>query len=298
MSSVMSVPRLAEMEYRVIGPLGTGAGSTILRVVDKDRDQPYALKVVKRQAAADDIYIHQALHEFDVLPRLEHRTIPKVYDCRTRRKWFRVSGVELLMEYIDGKSLDDAAVRDIGQLVLIFSEMASGLRHLHTRGVYHGDLKPSNLMLSRDGAVKIIDFGTAWIKGQPKERVQGTPQYMAPEQIAHKFVDDRTDLYNFGATMYRLLTGEYANFGVSADIGDLARFSSFDGTLRGAKPRIAPPISINSDIPGTLNEVVMDCLHLDRDARPAGAFEIKHKLKAVAKYMGLSSRDLKGCNET
>ena len=64
------------------------------------------------------------------------------------------------------------------------------------------------------GKVKIIDFGTAWIKGEDKGRVQGTPQYMAPEQATKKVVDEKTDLYNFGATMYRMFTGEYANLGI------------------------------------------------------------------------------------
>ena len=298
MPTVTDPPKLAELDYRVVGTLGTGAGSTILRVCEPTRGKDYALKVVKRQGPEDDIYVAQALHEFDVLPRLDHRTIPKAYDCRTRRKWFKVTGVELLLEYIDGKSLADVEVRDVGQLVLIFAEMASGLRHLHSRGIYHGDLKPSNVMLSRGGAVKIIDYGTAWIKGEPKDRVQGTPQYMAPEQATMKVVDDRTDLYNFGATMYRLLTGQYANFGVTGDPATLSRFSSSDGThLRGIKPLIEPPIAINPDVPGTLNEAVMQCLNYNRDARPAGAFEVKHKLKATAKYLGLKPGDLIGCDE-
>ena len=290
-------PKLAEMEYRVVKPLGSGAGSAILQVRDPARGKDFALKVVKRHGPEDDIYVDQALHEFEVLPRLDHRTIPAAYDCVTKRKWFKVTGVELLMELIDGKSLADVEVRAVGQLVLIFSEIASGLRHMHSRGVYHGDLKPSNVMLSRAGAVKIIDFGTAWIKGQPKDRVQGTPQYMAPEQVTKKVVDVRTDLYNFGALMYRMLTGEYANFGVSAERDGMARLSTFEGNLRGIKPRIEPPMALNPDVPGTLNEAVLSCLELNPDARPAGAFEVKHKLKAVAKYLGLGKSALKGCDD-
>jgi len=297
MVSVSDPPKLAAMEFRVVRPLGTGAGSAILLVCAKESHKDYALKVVKRQGPEDDIYVAQVLHEFEVLPRLDHRTIPAVYDCVTRRKWFKVTGVELLMEYLDGKSLADVEVKDIGQLVLIFSEIASGLRHMHSRGIYHGDLKPSNVMLTRAGAVKIIDFGTAWIKGKPKDRVQGTPQYMAPEQVSLKVVDVRTDLYNFGALMYRMLTGSYANFGVSAEGDGLARLSVFEGDLRGVKPRIEPPMAINPDVPGTLNEAVMACLELRPEARPAGAFEVKHKLKAVAKYMRLGKTELKGCDD-
>lgn len=296
MSSVSSPLKLAEMDYRVVKSLGVGAGSTILQISDKASGRDFALKVVKRQDADDDIYIDQVQHEFEILPTLDHRTIPKAYDLRVKRKWFRITGAELLMEFIDGRALEDVETREVGQLVLIFSQIASGLNHMHRRGIYHGDLKPSNVMLTKTGGVKIIDFGTAWIKGQFKDRVQGTPQYMAPEQSSMKVVDERTDLYNFGALMYRLLTGEYANFGVSGgDPDSLARLSSFDGNaLRGARPRIAPPMSINADVPGTLNETIMACLEVNRDKRPAGVFEVKNQLKAVAKYLGVGKADLMG----
>ena len=67
-------------------------------------------------------------------------------------------------------------------------------------------MKPNNILLSRSADVKIIDYGLAWIKGEPKERVQGTPEYMAPETGRHKLINERTDIFNFGATMYRLVT--------------------------------------------------------------------------------------------
>ncbi|HWE35576.1 MAG TPA: serine/threonine-protein kinase, partial [Isosphaeraceae bacterium] len=261
---------------------------TILQVVEKALGRTFALKVVKRQSVDDDIYIAQALHELEVAQQLDHRTLLKIYDGQTKRKWLRTTGVELLMEFVDGRTLDDLQSRDVGQLVLVFSQVASGLNHMHRRGVYHGDLKPANIMLSRAGAVKIIDFGTAWIRGQPKDRVQGTPQYMAPEQASDKVVDDRTDLYNFGATMYRLLTGEYANLG--------GLLPSANGAL-GARSKVRPPIGYNPNIPGTLNETVMACLDPDPDRRPAGAFEVKHQLKAVAKYLGLEKDDLRGSEE-
>src|SRR5438874_11706768 len=92
------------------------------------------------------------------------------------------------------------------RLVQIFVQVAGGLVHMHRRGVFHADLKPNNILLSRTGEVKIIDYGLAWIKGEPKGRVQGTPEYMAPEQAKHGTVNEQTDIYNFGATMYRLTT--------------------------------------------------------------------------------------------
>src|SRR5688572_26978803 len=173
MSQVTPCPKLAEMEYRVVRALGAGAGSSILLVSDVKSGTKYALKVVKRQDASDDIYIKQAQHEFDIAQRLNHASLLKIHDCRVKRSWLKISGVDLLMEYVDGRTLDDLQKAPLGQLVLMFVHVASALNHMHRRGVYHGDLKPSNIMLSRTGEVKVLDFGTAWLRGQPKDRVQG-----------------------------------------------------------------------------------------------------------------------------
>jgi serine/threonine-protein kinase len=263
------------MTYRVLSPLGTGAGSTILLITDKTAGgKRYALKVVKRQDADDDIYIAQAMHEYEVSQRLNHESIVKIYDLRVKRSWFRVTGVELLMEYVEGHTLDEIEAPGLKQLVLIFHQVAAALGHMHRRGVYHGDLKPSNIMLREDGRVKLIDFGTAWIKGDDKNRVQGTPQYMAPEQATERQVDERTDIYNLGATMYRMFTGRYAQQGIPI-LGD--------ATSR----KLTSPILIQPAIPGTVNETILACLEINPDRRPAGVFEIKNQLAAAARYLGL-----------
>src|SRR3954447_25992589 len=269
MANVSSLPKLSEMKYRVATVLGNGAGSTILLISDRDLGKQYALKVVKRQDADDDIYVNQAKVEFDVSRRLNHEAIVKIYDLRIKRSWFRVSGAELLMEYVEGKTLDEIEAPEMGQLVLIFNQVAAALAHMHRRGVFHGDLKPSNIMLGKAGRDKLIDFGTAWIKGEEKNRVQGTPQYMAPEQASERVVDERTDIYNLGATMYRMFTGRYAQQGIPMP-GDGAR-------------KIPSPSQINPKIPALLNDTIMGCLELSPDRRPSGMFEIRNQLAAVAK---------------
>ena len=107
---------------------------------------------------------------------------------------------------------------------------------------------------------------------------------MAPEQATEKVVNEQTDLYNFGATMYRMFTGHYANLGMP-DLGTAA-------LGRRGKPK--PPIKLVPDIPGTLNETIMACLEHNPDRRPAGVFEIKHQLVAVAKYTGIEARRSEG----
>jgi serine/threonine protein kinase len=283
-----SEPKLSEMQIRVVKPLGTGAGSSVFQVNDQKKGGYYALKIVKRQDADDDVYIQQALQEAEIGPKLNHPNIMKVYDHRVKKSWFKIASVELLMEYVDGKTLDDLEMPSRGQLVLMFQHVASALAHMHRRGVYHGDLKPGNIMLSKAGDVKIIDFGTAWIKGHDKQRVQGTPQYMAPEQARDKLVNDKTDLYNLGATMYRMFTGHHVNgAGLPGD----------DAAAIGPRAKVRPPIKLDPSIPGTLNEAIMACLNPSPSARPANASEVEHQLKAVARHMGLKGDDLKGLED-
>jgi len=282
MANVTSLPKLSEMTYRVVNVLGTGAGSTILLITDKTAGgKRYALKVVKRHDADDDVYIAQAMHEYEVSQKLNHESIVKIHDMRVKKAWFRVTCVELLMEYVEGQTLDEIEAPGIKQLVPIFIQVASALGHMHRRGVYHGDLKPSNIMVTEDGRVKLIDFGTAWIRGEDKNRVQGTPQYMAPESATERVVDDRTDIYNLGATMYRMFTGRHAQQGIPI-LSDAA------------SRKLVSPILIQPAIPGAVNDTILACLEMSPDRRPVGVFEIKNQLGAAARQLGLRPSDLRG----
>ena len=285
MSNVSTTPKLSGMTYRIVSQLGTGAGSTIFQISDKAAGgKRYALKIVKRDSPDDDIFIEQAKTEYEAGQKLKHPAIEKIYDIRLKRSWFKVSGVELLLEYVDGKTLDEIEGPEMGQLVLIFCQVASAITHMHRRGVFHGDLKPSNIMLSKNGKVKLIDFGTAWIKGREANRAAGTPQFVAPEQAAEKVINERTDIYNFGATLYRMFTGRFANTSIPKADSPESR-------------KLVAPLKINPKLPGTLNETILACLELNPQSRPAGMFEIHLQLSAVAKYLGLEEVDLKGTDD-
>ena len=282
MANVSSTPKLSAMKYRVVNELGEGAGSKIFLISDKTAGgKRYALKIVRKHEPEDEIYIQQAKTEFEASQKLNHPTIAKIYDFHQRKRWFKVTGCELLMEYVDGKSLDEVEAPELGQLVLIFGQVASALSHMHRRGVFHGDLKPRNIMLSKNGQVKLIDFGTAWIRGQTKDRIQGTPQFMAPEQAIEKVVDQKTDIYNFGATMYRMFTGRFVQ-GAIPKPGD--------------ERKVTLPSKLNPRIPADLNTLIVACLQSDPDKRPADMFEVRDQLSKIAKQMGLEEVDLKGAD--
>jgi len=278
-----AAPTLAGMNYRVVGSLGNGAGSTVLEIADKnDRGKRYALKVVRKLDADDAIYIDQAKTEFEAAQKLNHSAIARIYDFRLKKSWFRVVGAELLMEKVDGRTLDEIEAPELGQLVLMFTQAAAALAHMHRRGVYHGDMKPSNIMLSKSGEVKLIDFGTAWIRGEEKNRVQGTPQYIAPEQAAERVVNDKTDIYNFGATMYRMFTGRYAQTAIPGP---------------GVDRKLPAPSKVNPRIVSTLNNLILSCLEVSPANRPETMVDVREQLVKVVKEMGLRGAELKGAED-
>ncbi len=154
----------------------------------------------------------------------------------------------------------------------VFERVADGLVHMHRRGVYHSDLKPNNILLSRAGDVKIIDFGLARIKGETKDRVQGTPEYIAPEQAKHKMVNERTDIYNFGATMYRMLTFRLPPCVVSAEAeGGLP----IDGKIW--RNLFKPVDEFNAQAPAGLCELVHRCLSYEAVKRPERMAKVQEK---------------------
>src|SRR5262249_52303699 len=121
----------------------------------------------------------------------------------------------------NGKTLDTCPRIPLPQLVQVFKCVADALVHMHRRQICHADLKPNNILLSRAGEVKVIDFGLARIRGEGKARVQGTPEYMAPEQTKHSLVNERTDIFNLGATMYRMVTWRLPPSTISEEDGGL-----------------------------------------------------------------------------
>jgi serine/threonine protein kinase len=264
-------------KFQVLGQLGTGAHSAILHIRRTADSTHYALKVVPLGGPDDQKYLEQAQHEFRVAQMFDHPGLIKVYALESVRDWlFRVNKAHLLIEYVNGKTLDTIPRLPIVKLVQVFERIASGMVHMHKRGVYHADLKPNNIMLSRTGDVKIIDFGLAWIRGEDKGRVQGTPEYMAPEQAKHRMVNERTDIYNFGATMYRMVTWRHPPSVVSDEDDGLP----IDEKM--FKKIFKPVQEYSPDAPRALCDLIHKCLSFNAHKRPERASEIQGTLDHLA----------------
>jgi serine/threonine protein kinase len=272
-------------KFQILGTLGSGAHSTILHIRRSRDSRQYALKVVPLGGKADLKFLEQAQHEFRVAQMLDHANLIKVYALETPRDWlFRVCKVHLLIEYVKGKTLDTVKALSVPRLVQIFEKIASGLVHMHRRGVCHADLKPNNVMLSRSGDVKILDYGLAWIRGQSKGRVQGTPEYMAPEQAKSGTVNERTDIYNFGATMYRLLTFRLPPTTLTSTDGLAMDAKTFQNLLK-------PVQEFNADAPPALCNLVHRCLSFQPQKRPERVSEVQGVLDHLADELVQSPED-------
>ena len=260
----------------VLGPLGSGAHSNILHVRRADDDREYALKLVPIDSKDDLKYLEQAKHEFRVGQMLNHPNLVKVYAFETESGWF--SGpkkAKLLLEYVPGRTMDKLPLQRMPKLVRMFERIADGLTHMHKQGVYHADMKPNNLIYERGTRVKVIDYGLAWVKGEPKDRVQGTPEYMAPETVSHKLINERTDIYNLGATMYRLVTLQNPPCWVTAGDGLPMTAKVFREQLKAVK--VANPM-----VPEGLADLIHQCLDPNANKRPERMSTVQGTLDQLA----------------
>jgi serine/threonine protein kinase len=265
-------------KFQVIETLGTGAHSTILHIRRNTDAKHYALKVVPIHGPEDQKFLDQARHEFRVAQMLDHANLIKIHRLETQSDWlFRVRKVQLLIEYVNGKTLDTFQRIPVVQLVQVFEHVASGLVHMHRRNVCHGDLKPNNIMLSHTGDVKVLDYGLAWIKGENKDRVQGTPEYMAPETAKHRMVNERSDIYNFGATMYRLVTYRHPP-PTMAEKGLAIDRKNWEKLLK-------PAQECNAEAPPGLCELIHQCLTFDARKRPERMSEVQGALDHLAEKL-------------
>lgn len=259
---------------RLTQGIGTGARSRIYLAVDLKTGQRYAVKRVTRNSAEDDRFLEQAETEYEVSVKVDHPVIRKCFDVHRVRKLLQVKELYLVMEYVPGTGLDRSMPNRLAAFLNLFIRVSEGLSALHLAGYVHTDIKPNNIMIAPGGVVKIIDLGQACPIGYRKDRIQGTPDYIAPEQVERGALTQRTDVFNLGATMYYLLT-----------------LKTYPTQVRGADARggiaivdkDAPvvPVEINPKIPLALSNLVMDCCREDPSKRPADMVQVQHRLRMI-----------------
>jgi len=264
--------------YEVLSTLGQGARSTIYEVRGRD-GEIYALKRVVKSSPADQRFIEQALTEHEVASKFDSPLLRKSYKVIRNRALIRVSEVLVLMERVQGRTLEQHQPPDIFDLCAICQKAALGLAEMHEAGYVHADIKPNNIMVTGPRQAKLIDFGQSCPKGTIKERIQGTPDYIAPEQVLRRAITPATDAFNLGATMYWLLTKRHVPTLIPKTTAMVGQLKDDNTVLR--QDKLPTPAELNDEVPPALSNLVMDCVQADPKNRPATMRGIAERFEIV-----------------
>ncbi len=277
--------------YEVLGKIGEGSMGTVYCGWDPRLERKVALKCVPLSESSLGTQRQELLtllrHEAVLIAKFSHPNIVAIYDMGDAE-----GSAFVAMELIDGVSMAHyLKVREriiAGHLIPIAVEIISGLIAAHAHGVIHRDVKPSNVLLGRDGSVKVTDFGLAYVMSGAKTdstQLYGTPGYVPPEALADEPYTKAGDLFGFGATLYQALSGRHPLAGANLR-------ETILNTLRG---NIQPLGELVPDAPPEFLRLIMDLLATDDHARPSGptALEVLERL-VVAGNLRWTADDLPG----
>lgn len=259
--------------YQVVEKIGTGALSTIYSVKEKT-GRMLALKHVVPLTEKHLRFVEQLQNEFDVSRHFRHAGLRKCIDLKISRKLlFRgIKEAALIMELFDGLPIDQEHPGGLRQVADCFVRAGQALSALHHLRLVHCDLKPSNILRNRAGDVKVIDFGHTCPIRTVKQRVQGTPDFIAPEQVKCKPVGIYTDVFNFGATLYWALTDRRIPTLITVNKRERSILEEQD---------FPKPHEINPAVPQDISQIVMECVRVKMDSRPQNIADV---LKVIEPY--------------
>ena len=263
------LPRLFRFgdRYQILEKLGEGSMGRVYKALDLELDRPVALKTIRVEKGAGRDLLERFKQELILARKVTHKNVIRIYDLG------EAEGMKFFtMELVVGKSLrellEESGTLSVAETLSFMKQMLLGLAEAHSEGVVHRDLKPQNVMVDGGGVLRIMDFGiartadSATITGTSE--MMGTPDYISPEQVKGEKADAKSDLYSFGIILYELLTGETPFSGETAVSKIVARLQT--------TPK--PPRSLNAEIPGYLERIIVKCLEVDPELRYASAEEV------------------------
>ena len=269
--------------YEIIEELGKGGMGKVYRVEDTKLKQEIALKLIKPEIAADRKTIERFRNELKTARNIRHKNICGMYDLGEDRGAHYIT-----MEYVRGEELKNLIRKmgrlSAGQAITITKQVCEGLAEAHRQGIVHRDLKPQNVMIDTDGNARIMDFGIARsleAKGITGAGMMiGTPEYMSPEQVEGKEVDQRSDIYSLGIILYEMVIGRVPFEGDTPFIIGMKHKSE------GPKD----PRELNPQIPKNLGQIILRCLEKDKDRRYQSAGEFRSELENTEKGIPTTER--------
>lgn len=260
--------------YQILSLLGEGGMGFVYRARDTVLDEVVALKVLRHDLIATPELIERFKREVKLARRVTHPNVARMFDIGDHG-----GSSFLTMEFIDGEPLNDVLHKSgrlpDARVIGLCADICEGLAAAHRAGVVHRDLKPDNVMLSRDGRVLITDFGIARDPvATPKGTlgaIVGTPAYMAPEQVeARPDIDFRADIYALGVMLFEMFTGELPWKGTSALTIAAAR-------LYAPAP---DPRNVRTDLPPKIASLILRCLARKPEDRWSDVLEVAHTLRS------------------
>ncbi len=272
-------PKQAIPGYQLISRLGSGAMATVYKARQLSVNRMVAIKVLPPRYSSDPEYVDRFYREAQAAAKLNHPNIVQAIDVGEAGGFHY-----FVMEYVEGYSLYEELAKgkvfSEQEALRVILQVARALQHAHARGLIHRDVKPKNIMMTRDGTVKLADMGLARLAADEQAaqaeagRAFGTPYYISPEQIRGELnVDFRADIYSLGATLYHLVTGQVP----------------FEGPTPAAvmhkhlKEPLVPPDHINAALSVGLGEVVEAMMAKRPQDRYASTEDLLTDLEALAR---------------
>ena len=273
--------------YEVVGELGQGAMGVVYKAKDPLIDRIVAIKTINLNMAQEEKEEYEArfYQEAKAAGRLNHPNIVTIYDVGE-------SGdvAYIAMEFLEGRELrdvlNDGARLPVDQVLDIVVQVALGLAYAHEHGIVHRDVKPSNIMVIRDGHAKITDFGIARMASSSVRTqtgmVLGSPKYMSPEQVMGKQIDQRSDIFSLGVMLYEMLTGKVPFDGEN--------INAIMYQILNAVPQ--PLGNVDPALPGMLNFIIAKALAKDPDDRYQNARDFAVDMRACRETLPRSGRQM------
>lgn len=269
------IGRLLDGRYEILEVIGTGGMAVVYKARCHRLNRLVAIKILKDDLSQDEEFRRRFHAESQAVAMLSHPNIMSVYDVSTSDE-----ADYIVMELIDGITLKQYMEKK-GTLnwkeTLHFSiQIAKALEHAHSRGIVHRDIKPHNVMVLKNGSIKVTDFGIARIMSNNNtltKEALGSVHYISPEQAKGGRVDNRSDLYSLGVVMYEMMTGRAPYDGESPVAVAIQH-------INGGAPM---PSTLNPNIPGGLEQIIMKAMAVDLDQRYSSATEMLVDLEEFRK---------------